>query len=62
LGELNDWRRLDQNVTGGGASRLIPIVISLTAQLLGAIEKIIDIIALIDGVLFIFFAIICLFL
>jgi hypothetical protein len=51
LGELNDWRRLDHNVTGGGgASHLIPIVINLTVQLLGAIEKFIDIIAVIDGV------------
>jgi hypothetical protein len=37
-------------VTGGGASHLIPIVINLTVQLLGAIEKFIDIIAVIDGV------------
>jgi hypothetical protein len=39
-------------VTCGGASHLglIPIVINLTVQLLGAIEKFIDIIAVIDGV------------
>jgi hypothetical protein len=33
LGELNDWRRLDHNLTGGGASHLVPIVISLKGSL-----------------------------
>jgi hypothetical protein len=35
----------------GGAGHLIPIVISLTVQLLCAIEKFVDTIAVIDGVL-----------
>jgi hypothetical protein len=35
---------------GGGASQLISIVINLTVQLLGAIEKFIEISAFINGV------------
>jgi hypothetical protein len=36
-------------VTGGGASHLIPTVINLTVQLLGATENFFDIIAVIHG-------------